>query len=75
MYTVENQLTEPSGCIRSGPKYATGRALEMLELVGVNERPRLKQYPYQLSGTASGDRHGHGEPDILIADGLPPRWT
>ncbi len=74
VYTVENQLTE---AIRlhtpRNRAQAAARALEMLELVGVNEpRKRLKQYPYQLSG---GMRQRvmiamalACEPDILIAD-------
>jgi oligopeptide transport system ATP-binding protein len=74
VYNVENQLVEAIR-LHTGrdKKQASARALEMLELVGVNEpKKRLKQYPFQLSG---GMRQRvmiamalACEPDILIAD-------
>lgn len=72
--TVKQQLFE---ALRK-PKYVTNeqkhaRALELLELVGINEpERRLRQYPHEFSGgmcqrimiaTALA-----GEPDVLIAD-------
>ena len=74
VYTIGNQLRE---AIRihtdRTPEQVRARALEMLQLVGVNEpEKRLKQYPYELSG---GMRQRvmiamalACEPDILIAD-------
>ena len=74
VYTVGNQLRE---AIRihtdRTSEQIRARALEMLQLVGVNEpEKRLKQYPHELSG---GMRQRvmiamalACEPDILIAD-------
>ena len=74
VFTVGNQLREAIELHTSRRgKDAEGRAVEMLEMVGVNEpRKRIKQYPFELSG---GMRQRvmiamalACEPDILIAD-------
>lgn len=74
VYTIGNQLME--GIIlhtNRTKEEAEARALEMLEIVGVNDpQKRLRQYPHELSG---GMRQRvmiamalACEPDILIAD-------
>ena len=73
-FTIGNQLREAI-MLHTGRnrRQANERALEMLQLVGVNEpEKRLKQYPHELSG---GMRQRvmiamalACEPDILIAD-------
>lgn len=74
LFTVGNQLVEAILLHTDRNKaQAKARAIEMLELVGVNEPARrVKQYPFELSG---GMRQRvmiamalACEPDILIAD-------
>ena len=74
VYTIGNQLVEAILLHTDRNKeQAKARAVEMLQLVGINEpEKRLKQYPYELSG---GMRQRvmiamalACEPDILIAD-------
>lgn len=73
-YTVGHQLTEGIRLHTDrNAAQAAKRAVEMLQLVGVNEpEKRMKQYPHELSG---GMRQRvmiamalSCEPDILIAD-------
>ena len=74
VFTIGNQLREAIELHtdRKG-KASLARAIEMLELVGINEpQKRVKQYPHELSG---GMRQRvmiamalGCEPDILIAD-------
>ena len=74
VFTIGNQLMEAIMLHTDRNKgQAKARAIEMLELVGINEpEKRIKQYPYELSG---GMRQRvmiamalACEPDILIAD-------
>ncbi len=52
VYTIGNQLMEALMCHRSMPKAeAKKQAMEMLELVGINNvEKRMVQYPHELSG-------------------------
>jgi peptide/nickel transport system ATP-binding protein len=74
VYTVGRQLTETMTLHRNAsPSEATGRALYLLEKVGIPApRDRLNQYPHQLSG---GQRQRvmiamalMNEPELIIAD-------
>ncbi len=74
VFTIGNQIGEAIRLHtdKKGPE-VKARAIELLELVGINEpEKRIKQYPYELSG---GMRQRvmiamalACEPDILIAD-------
>ncbi len=52
VYTIGNQLTEALLCHKKmEKKVAWDKAIEMLELVGINNPDkRMKQYPHELSG-------------------------
>lgn len=74
VFTIGNQLMEAINIhSKKSKEEAMARAIEMLQLVGINEpEKRLKQYPFELSG---GMRQRvmiamalACEPDILIAD-------
>lgn len=74
VFTIGNQLIEAINIhSKKSKEEARARAIEMLQLVGINEpEKRLKQYPFELSG---GMRQRvmiamalACEPDILIAD-------
>ena len=74
VFTIGNQLMEAINIhSKKSKEEARARAIEMLQLVGINEpEKRLKQYPFELSG---GMRQRvmiamalACEPDILIAD-------
>ena len=74
VFTIGNQLIEAIKLhTNKHGEAAKARALEMLQLVGINEpEKRIKQYPFELSG---GMRQRvmiamalACEPDILIAD-------
>ena len=71
VYTIGNQLMEAIMLHTDRNKEeARARAIEMLELVGVNEpEKRIKQYPHEFSGGMRQRVMALAcEPDILIAD-------
>ncbi|MHB1341359.1 MAG: ABC transporter ATP-binding protein [Coriobacteriia bacterium] len=74
VFTIEDQLTESIKThMGLDKKAATGRAIEMLGLVGIpSPEKRIKEYPHQMSG---GMRQRvmtamalSCDPDLLIAD-------
>ena len=73
-FTVGSQLVEPLRvCLGMTRKQATGRALELLDHVGINDpRRTFKAYPHEISGGMAQRVLIAGavscSPDLLIAD-------